>query len=216
MPRAQLSLVLSVLVGLAGCAGNLMSDDDGGRPQGPGQAASTVRQSPVSTRAIPPEPELTEVQQQLVERARTAAASQAWDEAAQALEQLLQQRDDLPRLTARLAWVRQQQGRTGEATVLYHNAVAANPADALSINNLALLLREAGDFRQASEVLEQGLAYSPRVPELHFNLAVLSELYLLDLPRALDHYRQYQALLPTPEKRVEGWIADIERRVDES
>ncbi len=89
-----------------------------------------------------------------------------------------------------------------------------NPGNALTANNLALLLREQGRFEEAVAVLETGLSHSPATAELHYNLAVISELYLLDLDGALAHYRRYRELAGTEEKQVAGWIADLERRLD--
>ena len=89
-----------------------------------------------------------------------------------------------------------------------------NPGNALTANNLALLLREQGRFEEAVTVLETGLSHSPVTAELHYNLAVISELYLLDLDGALAHYRRYRSLAGTEDKQVAGWIADLERRLD--
>ena len=93
-------------------------------------------------------------------------------------------------------------------------AVELNPNDAVTHNNLALLLKQKHRFKEATAVLEAGLEHSPEVAELHYNLAVISELYLLDLSRALAHYQRYQALTANENKKVTGWIADLERRLD--
>ena len=115
---------------------------------------------------------------------------------------------------ARQAWEAHQQGRKKEALERYREAFDMNPGNALTANNLALLLREQGRFEEAVTVLETGLSHSPVTAELHYNLAVISELYLLDLDGALTHYRRYRELAGTEEKQVAGWIADLERRLD--
>ena len=115
---------------------------------------------------------------------------------------------------ARQAWKAHQQGRKEEALERYREAFDMNPGNALTANNLALLLREQGRFDEAVTVLETGLRHSPATAELHYNLAVISELYLLDLDGALAHYRRYRELAGTEEKRVAGWIADLERRLN--
>ncbi len=69
-------------------------------------------------------------------------------------------------------------------------------------------------FAEAVAVLENGLRHSPNTAELHYNLAVISELYLLDLDAALTHYRRYRDLADPEGKLVAGWIADLERRLD--
>ncbi|MEH6560810.1 MAG: tetratricopeptide repeat protein [Marinobacter sp.] len=93
-------------------------------------------------------------------------------------------------------------------------AIELNRDDAVTHNNLALLLKQKHRFKEAVVTLEAGLEHSPEVAELHYNLAVISELYLLDLSRALAHYQRYQALTANKEKKVTEWIADLERRLD--
>lgn len=115
---------------------------------------------------------------------------------------------------ARQAWQLQQQGNTKEALVQYRRAFSLDPGNAMTANNLALLLREQGHFREAVAMLRKGLEHSPETAELHYNLAVISELYLLDLGTALHHYRRYRDLADTEGKQVAGWIADLERRVE--
>ncbi|MDX1597702.1 MAG: hypothetical protein R3295_03490 [Marinobacter sp.] len=85
--------------------------------------------------------------------------------------------------------------------------------DVVQINNQALSLKEQSRFREAAMLLRSGIESAADTPELHYNLAVISELYLLDLEAALVHYRQYRELSGSEDKRVAGWIADLERRL---
>lgn len=101
----------------------------------------------------------------------------------------------------------------GAAIEAFRKAVALDPANAPSVNNLALLLQAEQRFAEAADVLQQGLAVLPDVAELHYNLAVISELYLLDLDQALNHYQRYRALTPEEDPKVAGWVADLERRL---
>lgn len=114
----------------------------------------------------------------------------------------------------RQAWEAHQQGRISEAVAHYRESFQLDPGNALTANNLALLLQEQGRFDEAVAILEQGLRHSPSTAELHYNIAVISELYLLDLDGALSHYRRYRELAGNEEKQVAGWIADLERRLD--
>ena len=115
---------------------------------------------------------------------------------------------------ARQGWQAQQQGDTELALEQYRQAFSLDPRNALTANNLALLLRKQGRFAEAVSILKKGLEHSPDTEELHYNLAVISELYLLDLDTALHHYRRYRELSNTEGKQVAGWIADLERRVE--
>ncbi len=92
-------------------------------------------------------------------------------------------------------------------------AETATRQDIVAMNNQALTLREQGQFREAARLLSSGIELAPHTPELHYNLAVICELYLFDLNTALEHYRRYRALTDSEDKLVAGWIADLERRL---
>lgn len=116
-------------------------------------------------------------------------------------------------------WVRQgqlalEQGSKLAAIRAWREAVRLDPGNPVVVNNLAVLLIEQNQFADAATVLEQGVEFTPTVAELHYNLAVVSELYLLDLGKALSHYHRYRALTPADDEAVAGWIADLERRLD--
>ncbi len=93
-------------------------------------------------------------------------------------------------------------------------ATSLGPVDVATLNNRALLLKQQHRYSEAAVLLETGLQSSPEVAELHYNLAVISELYLLDLDRALAHYQRYQSLSAKEDKKVTGWIMDLERRLE--
>ncbi|WP_100640526.1 hypothetical protein [Marinobacter salexigens] len=107
-----------------------------------------------------------------------------------------------------------ERGDVSGAIEAWTLAVDLNPADAVTVNNLALLLKQKNRFNEAAQLLESGLEHAADVADLHYNLAVISELYLLELDRALTHYQRYQALSESEDKKVAGWIADLERRLD--
>ncbi|WP_372997919.1 tetratricopeptide repeat protein [Marinobacter sp.] len=105
-------------------------------------------------------------------------------------------------------------GRKTAAVEAWQKAVELDPTNAVTVNNLALLLKDRHRFSEAATLLETGIAHSPDVAELHFNLAVIAELYLLDLETALVHYNRYRQLTEEDDQRVAGWIADLERRLE--
>ncbi|WP_170003583.1 tetratricopeptide repeat protein [Marinobacter profundi] len=153
-------------------------------------------------------------QQSVLENARLAAAQDNWTRAAELLRPLHEQRPDSALVASRLGWVMQQQGDTASARVLYQKAVEQDPTEALAVNNLALLMREEGRFRAARDLLQAAIDRGADDPRLHYNLAVLSEIYLLDYPAALRHYRRYRQLAGAESEAVAGWIRDLERRAD--
>lgn len=114
---------------------------------------------------------------------------------------------------ARQGFEAHQRGDVVSAIESWQAAVALDPTDAVTINNLALLLNQQNRFREAARLLERGLEAMPDMAPLHYNLAVINELYLLNLDKALSHYQQYRELTGENDKLVAGWIADLERRL---
>lgn len=98
----------------------------------------------------------------------------------------------------------------------FEQALQANNANPYAHNGLGLTLREQGQFQQARQHYQQALELDPDYARAHFNLAVLSELYLQDLGLALNHFRRYQALQKEPDSQVANWIVDLERRTPDS
>ncbi len=189
------SLLLLLTMALAGCAQQPTTGPDQGVIE-----------------AAPVEPLSAEHQAQL-SAALAASADGEWLRAHATLAGLIAARPDLADLRARLGWVRQQQGDQEAARTLYREALAVDPDHVMARNNLALLLQDAGEFEAAAALLKEGIERGLTAPQLHFNLAVLSELYLLDLETALAHYQAYQHSTGEADGQVKGWIADLERRL---
>lgn len=188
---------------LAGCAAS------------PPASVSTSGTDVQKRQAVQSEP-LSEQQQTLMQKAHQAMRESNWDRAGALLVSLKSQRPDVSEVHAALGWVARQQSDQGQAIAAYRSAFKLDPDDAVSANNLALLLREQGKFREAVTLLQEGIEYSPETADLHYNLAVIAELYLLDLELALTHYRRFRELTEAEQEGqlVAGWIADLERRLD--
>ncbi len=103
-------------------------------------------------------------------------------------------------------------GKYGSAMKTLQAAVLTNPKNPYAWNALGVALRYEGYFDDARKSYEQALKLDPDYARAHFNLAVLAELYLQDLPLALEHYQRYQALQSTPDAVVGHWIVDLARR----
>lgn len=84
-----------------------------------------------------------------------------------------------------------------------------------SLNQLALLAREKGQFEQAENYYRQALALAPENPTVIRNLAILLDLYRGKLAEALALYEQYQSLQQEPDAKVKDWIFDLKNRLPE-
>jgi Flp pilus assembly protein TadD len=106
--------------------------------------------------------------------------------------------------------IRQQKLADAEQTL--HAALKVNPRNPYAYDLLGVTLREQGKFTEAKTAYESALAIDPNYAKAHFNLGVLADLYLQDLPLALQHYERYQALQSKPDAAVAKWIIDLQKR----
>ena len=100
-----------------------------------------------------------------------------------------------------------------EARRAFEAAVRANPWNCTAHNELGVLSRRYGDFAGAEQHYLACLERVPEFKDAHLNLGILYELYLGRLSEALESYRRYQALSSEPDRRVQGWVMDLERRL---
>lgn len=110
------------------------------------------------------------------------------------------------------ALIRLKQQKPAEALLLLKKATGINEKNPYAWNLTGFTEKQLGHFKSAREAYEKALALSPNYGKAHFNLGVLADLYLLDLPLALQHYEAYQALQSQPDSTVAKWIIDLQKR----
>ena len=96
------------------------------------------------------------------------------------------------------------------ATGWFTRAVAVNPQNAVALNWLGILYREAGQYPRAEQYYLQALAITPKDPAVILNLAMLYDVHMKRPADALARYREYQTLTGNRELKVTAWIKAIE------
>jgi len=107
-------------------------------------------------------------------------------------------------------------GRSGDLNkgiASLQRALELNPRHPVAYNELGMLHRRKGEFETARASYEKALELSPEFHFARLNLAILCDLYLADLPCALDNYVAYQETVPD-DKNAAMWIADLRARVN--
>ncbi|HOY21742.1 MAG TPA: tetratricopeptide repeat protein [Cellvibrio sp.] len=148
-------------------------------------------------------------------RAAVVAMQQKnWDFAESTLKQLAEKNPKLSGIHLNLGIVYRNKGNAEKAAEAFNLAINANMKNVDAYNQLAVLKREAGDFAAAESLYQKALGIWPFYPEGHKNIAILYDLYLGKPEQALPHYQAYQQLLSTPDKQVDSWVADVQRRLN--
>lgn len=147
-------------------------------------------------------------------RAATAAMQQKnWAQAESLLQTLATTQPMLSGVQLNLGIVQRAKGDSVKAEAAFNSALKINSKNIEAYNHLALLKRESGDFSAAESLYQKALHVWPFHPESHKNIAILYELYMGKSEQALPHYEAYQQLLVMPDKQVDSWIADLQRRL---
>lgn len=147
-------------------------------------------------------------------RNATAAMQQKnWSQAETILQTLATSNPNLSGVHLNLGIVYRAKNDMAKAEEAFNRAITANSKNLDAYNQLALLKREAGEFSDAELLYQKALGVWRFHPETHKNIAILYELYLGKAELALPHYQAYQQLLPAPDKQVDSWVADLQRRV---
>lgn len=106
-----------------------------------------------------------------------------------------------------------REDKTQEAETAFKKALELDDKDYVAANYLGMIYRAQGRFSDAEAAYKQALAAKPDYGYAHLNLAILYDLYLDNLPKALDHYQQYQQISGDSNQQLKGWLADLQQRM---
>lgn len=111
------------------------------------------------------------------------------------------------------AIILREQGKLAEAKSVLEGALLLKSGSPYVMNELGIVYRQLGKFKQAQQAYESAIRRDEAYDKAHYNLGVLADLYLHQPELALTAFQRYQDLQKTPDKKVAGWIIEIERRV---
>lgn len=107
-----------------------------------------------------------------------------------------------------------EQNDTAAASLAFEAMNKAGAKSPEALNHYAIFLREQWLINESEAIYRKALIHSPNNAMTHYNLGILLDLYQGRRQEALEHYQKYQVLAETPDKRVAGWIKDIQRQID--
>ncbi len=106
-----------------------------------------------------------------------------------------------------------QANELDKAERAFEKSISLDSADFVAYNHRGVIQRKRGNFTSAKEMYLAALKHNPNYANAHLNIAVLYDIYMYDLERAMQHYKKYQLLTGNQDALVGKWIVDLERRI---
>lgn len=220
-PRVAVAVLLLAGLVVGGCASGPVSKPSGGSKGG--ARAEMAAGVSLGRDSLPFDPTggaapesviaLSDRNLRLHTDAIAAMKSGRLREASALFLELTEREPELSSAWVNLGRIHLQEANEDAANMALKRAISINPSNCHAHNELGILARKRGDFESAEASYLACLQRLPAFREVYLNLGILYELYLGKLSEALDAYRKYQSLSKDPDRRVQGWVVDLERRL---
>ena len=136
-----------------------------------------------------------------------------WQDAVDQLQPLADSNPKLSGVWLNLGICHEALGELSRAQDAFKKAVEANPTNISAHNRLAFRYRDQGEFQKAEQQYLKALEQWDYDIATHKNLGVLYDLYLNKPALALVHFKRAYELVEPEDRRLKGWVVEVERRL---
>lgn len=114
---------------------------------------------------------------------------------------------------ANLALISIKQNKIPEAESLLNKALQRNPKMPQAHNLMGFIEKQKGNIIKAKEHYEQAVEYKDDYAIAHYNLALLYDIYIQDIAKAIVHYQKYMTLTNNKDKKTATWLEELKSTI---
>ncbi len=114
---------------------------------------------------------------------------------------------------ANLALIHIKQNRYQEAENKVKIALDKNPKMAQALNIAGVIEQRKGNINKAKNYYQKAITNKPDYALAHYNLALLYDVYLQEIAKAVIHYQRYLSLSDQQDKKTSIWVKELKRNL---
>lgn len=187
-------ILISIII--YGCAQEIQRDNSTGE----GEPGTETQQRDTST---------SEAEISRYKSAISHISSNNLDKAEKILLEFTQQRPELAGPWANLGLIKLKQNEFDSAEKFLNTALKKNPDLAQALNLMATIRIHQGKINMAEQLYKKSIALKPGYPLAHYNLALLYDIYLQNIPEAISHYSTYLELSKENDTSTRDWVEQL-------
>lgn len=131
------------------------------------------------------------------------------DKAKTMLVEFTEQRPELAGPWANLGLISIKQNKLAEAESQLAKALQKNPDMPQALNLMGYIEKSRGNIIKARDYYIRAVEIKDNYALAHYNLALLYDIYIQDVNKAIEHYQKYLALIKDKDKRTAEWLDQL-------
>lgn len=157
---------------------------------------------------------MSEADRQRFQHARLLLDQGQTQKAQAELKALLSANPGIDTLWMNLALASYQEGNYKGAADEARRVLSLDKGAFQAHNVLGLVAIKQGQFSAAKTQFEASLALNPQYANANYNLALLYDVYLQDIPQAISYYRRYLAS-HEDDQRTADWVVHLQQSISQ-
>lgn len=126
---------------------------------------------------------------------------------------IIKEQPDLAGPWANLALIHIKQERFEDAEMNIQAALDKNPEMAQALNMAGFIENRKGNINKAKYYYEKAIEKKSDYALAHYNLALLYDVYLQNIAKAVQHYQKYLSFLGNEDKKTKTWLEELKRNL---